>query len=90
MKENPYNYEGPLEPWVDSLVCVPRQGDMNRLLQSLIMDEYCAVLGPGKIGKTTLLRQFQADRLLNAHFVYFDFKNSQSDEDGFYKWLMDK
>jgi hypothetical protein len=92
MKPNPYKYEEPLDPEKDRLICISRQAELNRLIEAIGRDEYCAVIGPGKIGKTTFLRQIQGQiqkESINSHLCHYaDFENNKLNEEDFYRWLI--
>ena len=89
MKFNPYKYKGPLEPVRDKLVCVPREEEISKLINGIRRGDYWTILGPRQIGKTTLLRQLQ-HIFPKAHYLYFNFEISHSNENNFYQSLMDQ
>lgn len=87
MHPNPYRYKGPLDPVKHRMVCIPRDEDVQRVIQGIIKGDYWAILGPRQMGKTTFLRQVQ-HAFSNAHYIYFNFEVPHSNESDFYQWLM--
>jgi hypothetical protein len=57
-----FKTHGPLDPTIDSLVCVsrPELDQLIRLVQAPTVDAYLAILGARQTGKTTLLHQLRA------------------------------
>jgi hypothetical protein len=87
--KNPYKYKGPLDPVQDELVCIPREKKLNRIVEGLINGDYWAVIGPRQVGKTTLLRQIEKV-FPQAYYVYIDFELSSSENDIFYRMLINE
>jgi predicted AAA+ superfamily ATPase len=56
MLQNPYKYNGPLDPIEDKLVYVPRSVIVDQMIKAIMRGDYCAVRGPREIGKTTFLQ----------------------------------
>lgn len=46
MLENPYKFQGPLDPIEDSLVCAPRKDDVDFIIEKISRREYVAIQGP--------------------------------------------
>ncbi len=89
MCKNPYKYVGPLDPAVDTSICVPRKSYVDRVIEGIIRDSYWAILGPRQTGKTTLLRQIE-NEFKNALYIHIDFDISPGKEENFYDWVVDK
>ncbi|MGE5342873.1 MAG: protein kinase domain-containing protein [Candidatus Omnitrophota bacterium] len=87
--ENPYKYNGPLDPLRDELVCVPRVHELNKVVDGIGQGDYWAVIGPRQIGKSTFLRQI-INSCSHAHCIYFDFEMPPPTDENFYRWLMEK
>jgi predicted AAA+ superfamily ATPase len=91
LTQNPYKYTGPLDPVNDKNICVPRLDDIKRVIGGIKKGEYWAILGPRHVGKTTFLRQIQHRYTYSNHiFLYFNFKDSPSNEEKLYQRLIDK
>lgn len=91
--ENPYKYTGPLDPEQDELVCIPRDDQLDSVLQGIRRGDYWAVFGPRQMGKTTFLRQIQRECSLSrkfAHCMYLDFEAPPATDENFYQWFMDR
>jgi predicted AAA+ superfamily ATPase len=88
MRQNPYRYNGPLDPVKDALVCIPRDKQIKKVIEKIVQGDYCAILGPRQIGKTTFLRQLQIN-YTDAHYIYFNFEVSPKNEETFYQWMKD-
>lgn len=86
MTKNPYKYTGPLDPVEDSLVCIPRQEDVLRVVDGIKRGDYWIVLGPLNIGKTTFLRQIP-QAYPDGYYLYLNFSSSPKDEENFYSWI---
>lgn len=90
MTKNPYQFKGPLDPDKDGLVCIPRTGDVDRVIDGILKGDYWAILGSRQMGKTTFLRLVQQE-FEHAYYVYVDFEmHSKSKETDLYPWLMEK
>jgi hypothetical protein len=89
MSHNPYKFQGSLDPVKDKPVCIPRQGEINKVLGGLLKGDYWTVLGPRQIGKTTFLKQVK-NTSANTHHVFFDFKAAPPNNNDFYQWFIDK
>lgn len=90
MPVNPYKYGGPLDPEEDAWVCVPRSEEIKKIRTGLMRGEYWAILGPRRIGKTTLLRQVKS-KYRNVYFIDCDFQiKAPVEKEKFYPWLMDE
>jgi hypothetical protein len=89
MATNPYKYLGPLDPVKDSTILVPRDDDLNRVVQGARRGEYWIIIGPRQMGKTTFLRQLQY-RLRDEYVIYLDFQVVPDNEERFYRWLMEE
>ncbi len=89
MPSNPFRYKGPLDPVKEELICVPRENEVNRVIEGITRGDYWAILGPRQIGKTTFLRQIKRGYPA-AVYIYFDFEVSPKDEGEFYDWVMEK
>ncbi len=88
MPKNPYKFKGPLEPEKDQLVCVPREKNVNDVIEGILNGDYWAILGPRQIGKTTFLRLIQ-QKFPHAYYIYVDFELApKKKETDFYHWLM--
>ncbi len=91
MNPNPYKYTGPLDPIKDKLVCIPRTGDLEKVINGIRTGKYWAVLGPRQIGKSTFLSQLEQELSKNTYCLYFNFEILPArDETNFYKWLMNE
>jgi hypothetical protein len=86
MTKNPYKYTGPLDPVEDSLVCIPRQNDVLRVVDGIKRGDYWNIFGPLNIGKTTFLRLIP-HAYPNAYYLYLNFSSSPDDEKSFYSWI---
>ncbi len=85
--ENPYKYMEPLDPVTDGLICIPRQEQLEMVVNGVINnDEFWAVLGPRQIGKTTFLRQIEKE-YPDARYIYFNFEISPETTNSFYQWV---
>lgn len=89
MTRNPFKYTGPLDPVKNEIVLVPRNDDLNRVIEGIKEGEYWGIFGLRQIGKTTFLRQIK-NTYKNAHHVYIDFEVSPKKEENFYHWLMEE
>lgn len=89
MIQNPYKYNEPLNPGQDTLVCVSRTDEVEKVINGIIKGDYWSVLGPNQSGKTTFLKQIQYS-FPNANYIYFDLRESPNDEKQFYQMLMDR
>jgi hypothetical protein len=69
------------------MVCIPRNEDVQRVIQGIIKGDYWAILGPRQMGKTTFLHQVQ-HAFPNAHYIYFNFEVPPANETDFYQRLM--
>lgn len=87
MIKNPYKYTGPLDPVEDSLVCIPRQKEVESVVDGIKRGDYWSILGPLNIGKTTFLRQIP-QAYSNAYYLYLNFSSSPDDEENFYSWII--
>ena len=87
MNKNPYKFRGALDPVKDSLVCVPREKDVNRVIEGINRGEYWAILGPRQIGKTTFLRMLKYN-YSNAHYIYFDLDVPPNNENNLYQEII--
>lgn len=89
--DNPYKYTGPLDPDQDELVCIPRDHQLDVVLQGIRRGDYWAVFGPRQMGKTTFLRQIRRECSLSgkfAHCLYLDFEAPPATDENFYQWFM--
>lgn len=86
MEHNPFRFNGPLDLVRDRAVCIPRDKEVRKMITSIANGDYCAVLGPRQIGKTTFLNQIK-HRFPNADFIYIDAKMRHLDAEDFYQWL---
>ncbi|NIR06298.1 MAG: AAA family ATPase [Candidatus Aminicenantes bacterium] len=86
---NPYKFNGPLDPENDKQVCISRKEDLERVISGVMKGDYWAILGPRQIGKTTFLRQVK-NTFRNAHFIYFNFEEAPTDKDDFYRWIKNR
>lgn len=89
MHKNPYKYIGPLDPAADGIVCVPRTKDIKRLINGINRGDYWAILGPGRIGKTTLLHLLK-QQFPKSRYLYFNFEVPPVDEENLYQLMMDR
>jgi hypothetical protein len=87
MSHNPFKYNQALDPVKDKLVCLPREQEVNQVITGIIQGDYWAILGPDRIGKTTLLRLIRKN-FPHAYYLYFDFRTPHASEADFYLWLM--
>jgi len=87
--ENPYKYNGPLDPVKDRAVCIPRSEDAGRVIEGLNQGDYWVVMGPAQIGKTTFIRQVESENT-NAYNLYLDLNASPGEMGAFLKWLMER
>ena len=87
MVRNPYHYNGPLDPVKKRLVCLPREEEVNRVIEGINRGDYWAILGPRQIGKTTFLRLIK-NKLTNAHHIHFNFQVPPPNKKSLYKWMM--
>lgn len=87
MSYNPFKYNQALDPVKDRLVCLPREQEANQVITGIIQGDYWAILGPARIGKTTLLRLIRKN-FPHAYYLYFDFRTTHANEADFYLWLM--
>ncbi len=87
---NPFKYTAPLSPVRDRLICDVREDDVTEILSNIFSGEYLAILGPRKVGKTTLLNLLQ-DRQPEVYYIYVSIDAfGKITEVGFYKYLMKK
>ncbi len=86
---NPYIYKGALDPEENQPVCVPRSKQVNKMIAGIRKGEYWAVIGPRQIGKTTFLRQVEKT-YPQAYYIYIDLEVSPSENDQFYRFLIDE
>ena len=89
MPKNPYYYSGALELDRHQQVLVPREKDLNQVVEGIKDGHYWAILGPREVGKTTFLRQIE-NQLQDAHHIHFNLQVSPDQEEYFYQWLMEK
>jgi hypothetical protein len=89
LRENPYKYNGPLDPVKDRAVCIPRSEDAGRVIEGLNLGDYWVVMGPAQIGKTTFIRQVESENT-NAYNLYLDLNASPGEMGAFLKWLMER
>jgi len=86
MVDNPYRYKGPLDPDRDKWVCVPRTGNVERVVTGITKGDYWAIIGPRQVGKTTFLRLLQKEYPY-AHYIYLNFEINAPTNEPFYKSL---
>jgi hypothetical protein len=89
LHKNPYKYTGPLDPAADAVVCVSRAKDIKRLINGINRGDYWAILGPGQIGKTTLLRLLK-QQFPKSRYLYFNFAVPPVDEENLYQLMTDR
>lgn len=92
MFENPYKFQGPLDPIEDKLVCAARKDDVDFIIERISRREYVAIQGPRQIGKTTLLFLVKY-QFKNADYAYINFEvapGKNGKEKAFYQWLIDQ
>lgn len=89
MIQNPFRFNGPLDPNRDIPVCVPRPKEIDEIGFGILKGEYWAILGPRQIGKTTLLNLIQ-DHFKNAHYIYFNCEIAPNGEKDFYQWIISR
>lgn len=89
MVENPYKFQGPLDPIEDSLVCVSRKDYVNFIIEKISRREYVSIQGPRQIGKTTLLLLVK-NQYKGADYVYINFEVAPMKEKAFYQWLVEQ
>jgi hypothetical protein len=87
MLRNPYKYMGSLELEKDKLILIPRDKDLDRVVEGIKDGQYWVILGIRQTGKTTFLRQIE-NRFRNAYTLYINFQISPKKEQNFYQWLM--
>jgi hypothetical protein len=85
---NPYRYQGPLDPVEDSLACAPRDEYVSFIIEKISRGEHVAIQGPRQIGKTTLLFLVRENHSL-VNYVYINFEVAPvAVEKDFYQWLI--
>jgi hypothetical protein len=89
MLENPYKFQGPLNPIKDTLVCAPRKDDVDFIIEKISRREYVAIQGPRQIGKTTLLLLVK-NQYKSADYAYINFEVTPMKKKAFYQWLVDQ
>jgi len=89
LHKNPYKYTGPLDPAADAVVCVSRAKDIKRLINGINRGDYWAILGPGQIGKTTLLRLLK-QQFPKSRYLYFNFAVPPVNEENLYQLMTDR
>jgi hypothetical protein len=87
MNLNPYRYEKPLDPEKDKLVCLPRTEEIHRVIEGIRKGDYCCILGPKQIGKTTFLLQVKKE-FPHAYYIYINHKNGPQKAENFYQQLI--
>ena len=86
MLENPYRFTGPLNPVDHEAVCAPRNNEIAKVVSGIKNGDYWSIIGPGQIGKTTLLKQLM-HILTGYHHIYIDME-STPDSSEFYEMLI--
>ncbi len=89
MVQNPYKYLGPLDPFRDGLVCVPRKKEVEQIVNRIPHGNYWAIIGPRQIGKTTFLRQLKI-KVPEMHCIHIDLTACPEKEKDFYPWFINE
>jgi hypothetical protein len=86
---NPYKFIGPLDPKEDSLICMPREKEIAKVIGGILSGDFWTILGPQQIGKTTFLRQLM-NELSVHHCIYINFEVSPKNDEKFYNWIIQR
>lgn len=87
--KNPYKYKGPLDPVKDELVCIPRDKEVQKIVNGIQKGEYWALIGSMQVGKTTFLRLIEK-AFPHAYYVYINFDTSELDKNKFYRSIINE
>ena len=87
MQENPYRFTGPLHPVDHQIVCAPRNDEIAKVAAGIKKGDYWSIIGPGQIGKTTLLKQLM--HILSGYYhIYIDMESTPENSTEFYEMLI--
>jgi hypothetical protein len=87
--ENPYRFTGPLDPDKDKIICAPRTGEINKVIEGIKRGDYWSIMGPRQIGKTTFLFQLGKE-ISPIPCIYINFEINIPRQEAFYEMIINE